>query len=154
MIWLDILSSTLACSDPCRTFTSINWFTDGDGNQSGWWGSCKILVSEARIWSVARSAVQIQNSMVQVSPSSEGLEAYWRLNEGEGKNFVDATGHNHQDKLIQCEIEKAYTAGINYTDRKTCRMISGEVVLPNTPTVTGFGSYNPCACVQTASTGA
>lgn len=88
-------SGTLACSDPCRTFTSINWFTDGDGNQSGWWGSCKILVSEARIWSVARSAVQIQNSMVQVSPSSEGLEAYWRLNEGEGKNFVDATGHNH-----------------------------------------------------------
>ena len=88
-------SGTLACSDPCRTFTSINWFTDGDGNQSGWWGSCKILVCEARIWSVARSAVQIQNSMVQVSPSSEGLEAYWRLNEGEGKNFVDATGHNH-----------------------------------------------------------
>ena len=62
---------------------------------TSWWGSCKILVSEARIWSVARSAVQIQNSMVQVSPSSEGLEAYWRLNEGEGKNFVDATGHNH-----------------------------------------------------------
>lgn len=30
--------------------------------------------------------------------------------------------------------------------RRTCRMISGEVVLPNTPTVTGYSSYDPCAC--------
>lgn len=30
--------------------------------------------------------------------------------------------------------------------RRTCRMISGEVVLPNTPTVTGYASYNPCDC--------
>ena len=67
---------------------------------------------------------------------------------------INAAVRPYQDKLIQCEIEKAYTAGINYTDRKTCRMISGEVVLPNTPTVTGFGSYNPCACVQTAPAGA
>ena len=52
----------------------------------------------------------------------------------------------YQDKLIQCEIEKAFTAGINYTDRKTCRMISGQVVLPSTPAVTGYGSY--CCCNQ------
>lgn len=61
---------------------------------------------------------------------------------------INAAVRPYQDKLIQCEIERAYTAGINYTDRKTCRMISGEVVLPNTPTVTGFGSYNPCCCPQ------
>ena len=50
----------------------------------------------------------------------------------------------YQDKLIQCEIEKAYTAGINYTNQKTCRMIQGIVCLPNTPTVTGFP--NSCGC--------
>ena len=33
--------------------------------------------------------------------------------------------------------------------RRTCRMISGEVVLPNTPTVTGYSSYDPCACRAT-----
>lgn len=38
----------------------------------------------------------------------------------------------------------AGTAGI-----RTCRMISGEVVLPNTPTVTGYSSYDPCACRAT-----
>lgn len=45
----------------------------------------------------------------------------------------------YQDKLIQCEIDKAFTAGINYTDRKTCKMIEGQVVLPNTPTI-----HNSC----------
>lgn len=47
----------------------------------------------------------------------------------------------YQDKLIQCEIDKAFTAGINYTDRKTCKMVEGVVVVPNEPTITGYGSY-------------
>lgn len=60
---------------------------------------------------------------------------------------VSAAVRPYQDKLIQCEIDRAFTAGINYVDRKTCRMITGEVVLPNTPVVTGFGSYSlPCNC--------
>lgn len=50
----------------------------------------------------------------------------------------------YQDKLIQCEIEKAFTAGVNYTDRKTCTCIHGIVTLPNTPTVTGFPNACPC----------
>lgn len=56
----------------------------------------------------------------------------------------------YQDKLLQCEIEKAFTASVNYTDRRTCRMITGELVLPNTPTVTGYPSYNPCSCPASA----
>lgn len=50
----------------------------------------------------------------------------------------------YQDRLIQCEIDKAFTAGINYVDRKTCRMISGQLVLPSTPLVTGYAGYNCC----------
>ena len=56
----------------------------------------------------------------------------------------------YQDKLLQCEIEKAFTASVNYTDRRTCRMITGELVLPNSPTVTGYPSYNPCSCPASA----
>lgn len=70
------------------------------------------------------------------------------------KVAVDEAIRPYQDKLIQCEIEKAFTASINYTDRKTCRMISGQVVLPSTPTVTGYGSYNPCACPAQAAASA
>lgn len=72
-----------------------------------------------------------------------------RISALEKEVAINTAVRPYQDKLIQCEIDRAYTASINYTDRRTCRMISGEVVLPNTPTVTGFGSYNPCACTQT-----
>lgn len=58
----------------------------------------------------------------------------------------------YQDKLIQCEIEKVYTALVNYVDRKTCRMISGQLVLPSEPTVTGYSA--DCFCSRTAAAGA
>ena len=50
----------------------------------------------------------------------------------------------YQDALIQCDIRRvAEHADFNLW-RKTCRMIQGELVLPSTPTVTGYPSYNPC----------
>lgn len=63
----------------------------------------------------------------------------------------------YQDKLIQCEMEKMFTAGINYTDRKTCNVIYGVVTLPNEPTVTGLVGRKangclPCGFTQTAAT--
>jgi len=54
---------------------------------------------------------------------------------------VNSAVRPYQDKLITCEIEKAYTAAINYVDRRLCRVPQGVVVLPNTE-VTGFG----CGC--------
>lgn len=62
----------------------------------------------------------------------------------------------YQDKLIQCEMEKMFTAGINYTDRKTCNVIYGVVTLPNESTVTGLVGRNaygclPCGFTQPAS---
>jgi hypothetical protein len=54
----------------------------------------------------------------------------------------------YQDALINCKIDNnAMIADFNLA-RRTCRMIQGEVVLPSTPTVTGYASYNPCACSQ------
>lgn len=50
----------------------------------------------------------------------------------------------YQDKLIQCDIEKMYTALKNYVDRLDCRNIKGQLVLPNTPEVTGFAGYSCC----------
>lgn len=59
---------------------------------------------------------------------------------------INSAVRPYQDKLIQCEIDKAFTAGINYTDKKTCNVIYGEVVLPSTPTVTGYVGANQCGC--------
>ena len=52
----------------------------------------------------------------------------------------------YQDRLIQCEIDRAFTASVNYTDRKTCRAIYGVVGLPSTPTVTVLEGANPFGC--------
>lgn len=57
----------------------------------------------------------------------------------------------YQDKLIMCEINDARKDAQYALDRRTCRMITGELVLPNTPVVTGYGSYNPCRCSSTGS---
>lgn len=59
---------------------------------------------------------------------------------------INSAVRPYQDKLIQCEIDKAFTAGINYTDKKTCNVLYGQVVLPNTPEVTGFVGANMCGC--------
>lgn len=69
-----------------------------------------------------------------------------KFNELDKKVAVLEATRPYQDKLIQCEIDRAFTASVNYTDRRTCRMITGELVLPNTPTVTGYPSYSPCNC--------
>lgn len=59
----------------------------------------------------------------------------------------------YQDALINCKIDNvAQVADFNLA-RRTCRMIQGELVLPSTPTVTGYASFNPCACAPTPTTG-
>lgn len=83
-------------------FLGAGWFGgtvtgsgDHDIADEKWWRDCKILMTEARIWSVCRTEAQIQNNMTSVSPKSEGLEAYWCFNEGQGNSFEDLTGHGH-----------------------------------------------------------
>lgn len=50
----------------------------------------------------------------------------------------------YQDRLLMA-----------YTDQKCCRKIDGQLVLPNTPVVSGYGSYGcTCATPTTPTTGA
>ncbi|MBO7266921.1 MAG: hypothetical protein J6V12_04075 [Bacteroidaceae bacterium] len=67
-----------------------------------------------------------------------------RLSKLESAVAVNAAVRPYQDKLIQCEIDKAFGASINYTDRKTCKMLEGIVTLPLEPTVTGAISQTCC----------
>ncbi len=52
-------------------------------------------VAEIRLWDRALSASEIQIGICGVDPNSEGLVAYWKLNEGEGHIFYDATGNGY-----------------------------------------------------------
>ena len=81
----------------------------------------------------------------------DGFDAIMaRISQLEKEVAVGAAIRPYQDKLIQCEIEKAYTASINHTDRLDCRNIKGTIALPN-QTITGFPSY--CCCRGTATSG-
>lgn len=53
---------------------------------------------------------------------------------------ADNYGYNYGRRDINGKANAGLTLGINYTDRKTCKAIYGEVCLPNTPVVTGYGS--------------
>ena len=67
-----------------------------------------------------------------------------RISSVETAAAVNSAVRPYQDKLIQCEIDKAFTALKNYIDRKTCRMIEGVNTLPLTPEVTGVLSQTCC----------
>lgn len=69
-----------------------------------------------------------------------------RLGNLETQVAVGAAVRPYQDALINCKIEKVADWGAFNLARRTCRMIQGEVVLPSTPTVTGFQSASNCNC--------
>ena len=52
-------------------------------------------VAEIRVWDRALSASEIQLGLCGVAPHSEGLRAYWKMNDGEGHIFHDATGNGY-----------------------------------------------------------
>ena len=63
-----------------------------------------------------------------------------------------AAGRRYQDALINAKIDNVALVGDFNLARRTCRMITGELVLPSTPTVTGYPSYNACCCNATTTT--
>lgn len=76
-----------------------------------------------------------------------------KINEVDKKVDMMAAVRPYQDALINCKIDNVALVGDFNLARRTCRMITGELVLPSTPTVTGYASYNPCN-PQSATTGA
>lgn len=45
------------------------------------------MMNEVRIWNVCRSESEIRENFYVVSPETEGLVSYWKMNEGEGVKF-------------------------------------------------------------------
>ncbi|WP_418983156.1 DUF1735 and LamG domain-containing protein [Alistipes sp.] len=46
-------------------------------------------ISELRIWGVQRTAEEIRDNMYDVSPTTPGLVAYWKFNDGAGSQIKD-----------------------------------------------------------------
>lgn len=70
------------------------------GTESGQFGNmdylrANFMISEFRLWTVARSQLEIANNMYVVSPKSDGLFCYFKFNEGQGNSFADATSNGN-----------------------------------------------------------
>ena len=73
-----------------------------------------------------------------------------KIDEVDKKVDIMAAIRPYQDALINCKIDNV-AANANFNlEKRTCKMITGQLVLPSTPTVTGYGSYYPCQPVTTA----
>jgi hypothetical protein len=81
-------------------------------------------------------------------------ELFAKINEVDKKVDMMAAIRPYQDALINAKIDNVALVGDFNLARRTCRMIQGEVVLPSTPTVTGYASYSPCNPVPAPTTGA
>ena len=81
---------------PGKTTNLSNTFNFGNTDYL----KANVKVSELRFWTVARTQAQILNNMYACNAKSTGLEAYWKLNEGQGDTFKDATGHNNTGKCV------------------------------------------------------
>ena len=71
-------------------------------------------------------------------------ELWSKISEVEKKVDVMSAIRPYQDALINAKIDNVALVGDFNLARRTCRMIQGELVLPSTPTVTGYASFSPC----------
>jgi hypothetical protein len=67
-----------------------------------------------------------------------------RIDEVDKKVDVMAAIRPYQDALINAKIDTVASNANFNLEKRTCKMITGQLVLPSTPTVTGYGSYFPC----------
>jgi hypothetical protein len=97
---------------------------------------------------------QVENSFALYKGQRDQADAiYAKIADVEKKVDIMGAIRPYQDALINAKIDNVALVGDFNLARRTCKMITGELVLPSTPTVTGYASYNPCN-FQAASTGA
>lgn len=79
------------------------WF--GNSSESYKWLKANISVSELRLWTRALTQPQIANNMYAVDPNSEGLFAYFKLDEGQGTEFKDSSKNGNTAKTYKHNTE-------------------------------------------------
>jgi hypothetical protein len=67
-----------------------------------------------------------------------------RIDEVDKKVDIMAAIRPYQDALINAKIDNVASNANFNLEKRTCKMITGQLVLPSTPTITGYGSYYPC----------
>lgn len=71
---------------------SSSWFIGRSYNDNR---GIQAKFSEFRVWSVARTADEINENMFGVDPSTQGLLAYWKMDKAEGNQIKDLSPNGH-----------------------------------------------------------
>jgi hypothetical protein len=87
----------------------------------------------------------VENSFMLYKSQRDSDDALARkIDDVDKKVDIMAAIRPYQDALINAKIDNvAVNANFNL-EKRTCKMLNGQLVLPSTPTVTGYGSYFPC----------
>jgi RHS repeat-associated protein len=89
-------TETVSSAAQNNTLPLLIGYNPGEGGQSHWKGQ----IDDVHIWTVARTAQQIQSDMdFAVDPHTGGLAADWTLDEGQGTVAHDATGNGNNGTL-------------------------------------------------------
>jgi hypothetical protein len=85
-----VLDNSFSATGQVYTFGALELGMSYAGYQQAqrFLGRC----AEIRFWNRPLSATEIAQNLCGVDPSAPGLVAYWKMNEGSGQTFFDATG--------------------------------------------------------------
>ncbi|GAB3926059.1 LamG domain-containing protein [Mucilaginibacter myungsuensis] len=106
-----------------ETHTSINLASSSDGNRfeigrsfGQDFRALRGIVSEARVWTVARTAQEVSNNMCVLTGSTTGLLARWNFTAGVETGYIQDTnnGGKYETNLILANAK----LGGNYTQLK------------------------------------
>lgn len=74
----------------------------------------KCNLSQVRLWTVALTQTQIQNNMFyELDASNPDMMAYWKMDEGEGKELKDSTPNGH-DAVASAGCFKGWTDYVRF----------------------------------------
>lgn len=84
-------------------------------------------MSEIRVWNRPLKAREIEAGLCGVPSNSPGLIAYWKLNEGEGRIYYDASGHGrHLDFDSDKSVSEA-NGGVRKATQTAFRWVTDDV---------------------------
>ena len=87
----------------------------------------------------------VDNSFMLYKSQRDSDDALARkIDEVDKKVDIMAAIRPYQDALINAKIDNVASNANFNLEKRTCKMITGQLVLPSTPTITGYGSYYPC----------
>lgn len=127
----DVLNFTR--TDETHSAIDLVSSNDGDrfeiGRASGQdWRAMNGIVSEARVWNVARSAEQIRENMCTLSGDRSGLLTRWNFTAGCATDYIqDSNGGKYQTNLIISKV----SPGSNYSQAVAPQTVFVEKGCPN-----------------------